>query len=419
MACNDWVGSLRRASYRGVSFFVETDQIATGRRLVIHEFPNKDVPYVEDLGRKANTISVTAYVHGDNVGSIEGSLRKACDAGGPARLNLPMARAIAHCQECSRSYKKDQLGYIAFDLKFVVEGSRPAPFAALNVARSIEFAAGNIVSAVADALSRDFAGIGVPGIVSDMAIEHLQTFAAEVDVATRSSAVAPEFSGALISAAAMLASNAEAFLQIGDRGDRFTDTSFIATAKSGSATPLAEAVVNLFVVARKGLAGGYADDFLTPWLSYTSAVRPSRLATASARRQEKNAVALDNAIRAAAAAQYVTSVALRDYPSAREARQARADVAEYFETALAGLNGWRQHAVWRELTDMRGRAVEMLSRMTADLAPVIVVSAPRRLPSLWWANRLYGDANRGAEIVARNRVKHAHFMPTEFEALSR
>ena len=41
------------------------------------------------------------------------------------------------------------------------------------------------------------------------------------------------------------------------------------------------------------------------------------------------------------------------------------------------------------------------------------------MPSLWWANRLYGDAKRADEIVERNGVKHASFMPPEFEALAR
>lgn len=417
MACNEWIGTLRRASYRGASFFVETDQITTGRRLVVHEFPNKDIPYVEDLGRKANRISVTAYVVGDNVGAAEGALRRACDAGGPARLNLPMARAIVHCEECSRDYKKDKLGYIAFTLKFVVEGSRPAPFASLNVARAIEFRASNIAAPLTEVVSRTFRGLGVPGFVADHAVERLQGIAAEFDVSVRSAPIAPDISGPLIVAAAEMSVNASSLIAVGDRGDRYSDASFVSSAEFAPAGDLVSAVVGLFSAAREGMAPEYAVSFFEPWLGFETEVWP--VLSASSAISAENDRALDSLVRVAAAAQYAAAVALRTYPSRREAAQARADVAEYFSSILEGLRGWEGYAAWVEVSELMGQTVELLSRLVADLAPVLQVSAPRRMPALWWANRLYGDANRAGELVARNRVKHAAFMPVEFEALSR
>jgi len=75
--------------------------------------------------------------------------------------------------------------------------------------------------------------------------------------------------------------------------------------------------------------------------------------------------------------------------------------------------------VYVALDELRGRVAEHLSRLVTDLAPVLIVGAAQSMPSLWWANRLYGDAFRAAELVRRNRVKHASFMPVEFEALAR
>ena len=42
-----------------------------------------------------------------------------------------------------------------------------------------------------------------------------------------------------------------------------------------------------------------------------------------------------------------------------------------------------------------------------------------QMPSLYWAYRLYADAERAKEVAARNRVYHPSFMPTTFEALSK
>ncbi|TNY06237.1 DNA circularization protein, partial [Escherichia coli] len=47
------IDDLRPASFRGVGFFVASDQGEYGRRGPVHEYPNRDNPYFEDLGEKA------------------------------------------------------------------------------------------------------------------------------------------------------------------------------------------------------------------------------------------------------------------------------------------------------------------------------------------------------------------------------
>lgn len=57
-----WRQTLQPASYNGVGFYVDTDTKSGGRRLVPHEFPKRDTPYVEDMGRRVRHFVVTAYV---------------------------------------------------------------------------------------------------------------------------------------------------------------------------------------------------------------------------------------------------------------------------------------------------------------------------------------------------------------------
>ena len=42
---------LRKASFNNVSFEVSAGSVSVGRRIVTHEFPQRDTPYSEDLGR--------------------------------------------------------------------------------------------------------------------------------------------------------------------------------------------------------------------------------------------------------------------------------------------------------------------------------------------------------------------------------
>ena len=53
-----WRSKWMPAKFRNARFHVESAVRESGRRIVSHEFPKRDVPYAEDMGRRA------ARVHG-------------------------------------------------------------------------------------------------------------------------------------------------------------------------------------------------------------------------------------------------------------------------------------------------------------------------------------------------------------------
>lgn len=57
---------LRKASYDGVSFEVSSSDVNFGRRTVTHEYPQRDTPYTEDLGRLKRTFTITGFILGDD-----------------------------------------------------------------------------------------------------------------------------------------------------------------------------------------------------------------------------------------------------------------------------------------------------------------------------------------------------------------
>ncbi|HFJ2043202.1 TPA: DNA circularization N-terminal domain-containing protein, partial [Salmonella enterica] len=59
-----WRERLRDASFRGVPFSVEDDESAFGRRVQVHEYPNRDKPWTEDLGRATRRLTINAYLVG-------------------------------------------------------------------------------------------------------------------------------------------------------------------------------------------------------------------------------------------------------------------------------------------------------------------------------------------------------------------
>lgn len=419
MTFRDWTKTLRPASYRGVPFFVEGDTIDTGRRLEVHEFPHSDQPYVEDLGRVANHISVTAYVLSDRADSEEKALRAACERGGAALLSLPMERLQAHCENCSRDFSKDRLGFVGFQLDFVREGLAgggpfPVGFLSAIVARSVEALTVPLRMAFAQAYN----ALGVPGFVIDQAAGEIRSVAALGDTFARTAPVAVDRVPALLKGAANLYDQAPTLAQSGAVGQRLGNASYVATGDAVSTAPIVDALLRLILDLATDLPRDEALRMLEPFLTFNASVPPVGVSS-WASRVAANASAIGSVVRIAALAALCRRAVETEYADRREAIQMRADVAEMTNIELDRLVGWRDFDIYREIMALSGRTAEFLSRKIADLAPVNIVEAPRTMPSLWWANRLYGDAARSGELVARNSVIHPSFMPTSFEALAR
>jgi prophage DNA circulation protein len=56
-----WRDQLLPARFRNANFHVESGSKENGRRIVTHQFPKKEDPYSEDMGRQAKQFSVRAY----------------------------------------------------------------------------------------------------------------------------------------------------------------------------------------------------------------------------------------------------------------------------------------------------------------------------------------------------------------------
>lgn len=57
-----WFDQLQQASFRGVPFGVLGSDGKFGRRVALHQYPNRDKPYVEDMGRSTRKISLTGFL---------------------------------------------------------------------------------------------------------------------------------------------------------------------------------------------------------------------------------------------------------------------------------------------------------------------------------------------------------------------
>lgn len=126
---NDWRQRLRPASFRGVEFHVETDTFQGGRRTVVHEYPKRDLPYSEDMGRHALRYTITGYIiHGDRrlSGSVIQQRDRLVDAlnteDAGTLIHPSMAPMIVMCERFGKTESRQRGGYYEFEMQFVEAG---------------------------------------------------------------------------------------------------------------------------------------------------------------------------------------------------------------------------------------------------------------------------------------------------------
>jgi len=118
-----WKLELLPASFRGIEFKVDANARGSGRRVVLHEFPHRDLPYTEDLGRRARAFPVTGYVIGPFYKDDRDALIFALEREGPGQLVLPtLGEFTVQSREYSVRENKRAGGIAEFEMNFVEVG---------------------------------------------------------------------------------------------------------------------------------------------------------------------------------------------------------------------------------------------------------------------------------------------------------
>lgn len=414
MDCSpDWVGTLRRASFRGARFHTESDDITYGRRIKTHEFPNRDRPFQEDLGEAAITFSVTAYVASDNVLGEKSALVAACRRRGAGTLVLPTEGSMrVVCKSCRRTAEKDRMGYIAFAIEFLEAGSGVGVIGSVIASISVRLAAEAAGSAIASAFVSAYNVIGEAPWVHDAATSQVRDWTATVDDARLSANMTSEGSAIVAALAAATFEGARDIAYAGG-GVPAESAATVAPAPRALAEPaLASHVINLVSALADGCrTPNDALAALDRLISYDYA-DPTPASGPSATAEARNEAAINTLVRGAALVQMAIAIAGATFDDRTAAIRVRARFAEAFGREIAAVKGEAAGI----LESVRGQAVAAITEQIIDLRPSITVNGQASLPSLLWAYRLYGDATRQGELARRNRIAHPSFMPAEFEA---
>jgi prophage DNA circulation protein len=133
-----WRDTLVPASFNGAPFHCEQYSVESGRRLIEHEFPKRDLPYAEDMGHRAMSWEVRGYIIAFPI-NVRNSLlyqrdyRNARDAlvrellkGGPFTLQVQTLPSMTvYCERFRLGEQEKVGGYCTFDMTFREAGTIP------------------------------------------------------------------------------------------------------------------------------------------------------------------------------------------------------------------------------------------------------------------------------------------------------
>lgn len=152
---------MAQASWRGVVFGVRSEELPTGgRKTALHDFPNSNERFVEDLGEIPERFTVRAFVHGSDWIERAQNLERALREPGPGRLVLPTFGAFTMwALPFRKSASQTSIGEIEFELEFAASRALAGIIESAPTSELVFAAGDNARSVIGDALSRLF---GVP-----------------------------------------------------------------------------------------------------------------------------------------------------------------------------------------------------------------------------------------------------------------
>lgn len=371
-----WREKMRRGSFRGVAFYTNAVDDEVGRRVAVHEYPGRDNPYPEDMGRKARGFTVECYVSGPEYMADRDALIAAVEKKGPGKLVHPFwgefnVQAInARIREGS-----GEEGVARFAITFVESGQNEFPVSSTNTATLVASNADVGLMATADDFADRFSVSGVPQFVTQGAES---IFSGGIDQLTALSSFNGDLSGlalpALIQKPLDLANTIiDAVRQIQDVFDLRSVAAF------GSSLP----AVTANTITRKRQAENQS-------AAVSLFNRSATIEMAS--RMVDSQLVLDN-------------------------KQSAISYRNELADRLDEISATASDPVFDAMQGLRAAVVRDANQRLAQLPAVVTYDTPETMPALALAYRLYGDIEKETEIINRNRIRHGGFVAGEIEYL--
>ena len=434
-------GNLLPASFRGAPFAVLRNDSQGGRRIALHQYPGRDEPWAEDMGRAPRRFRFSGFIVDNDVifSGVPVQLQRALliaalEAKGPGLLTHPTLGVMSVV--VTNAAIGEDLGaetMSTLDIEFLEAGKRTYPSASK---------ASSGLLAIANQLKASLVADGIR-LIAEAANDGARKKDLQVTAATFTSKTISlgADATALYSVAALLPGNFGRFTAGANAGafgitqSPFDDTTTIADLIARSAA-LRASITSAATAA--GAAIDAADLGYAPDVGSTAVALVESLSAAcsdpadairllgqlvtfvSPRPEALTAIgdAYASMVRRSAAAELVNTVARYQPPSSDDAAAMIRQLADMFAELIERASDVGDDESFRALRNARAAVTRDLRTRSATLAGLRTWSLPISLPALALAQQFYRDAGRADQLATLAAAPHPLFMPADFTALA-
>lgn len=389
-----WRENMLPAQFRDAAFFIDGHEGEIGRRVAVHEFPGRDAPLTEDLGRKARLFSMEAFVIGPEYMTARDMLLRACDLEGPGQLSHPyLGKMTVTLLECKVTETTKQGGMARFALKFVEVLDRLFEVKKASTPDQVRSKAAVVFES------------------ANAAFQAKYNTAKKPDVVARGAAGAL---GGLAGAVAAAASTVRAGLApLAELQRQVDDVRAAVGTLVYAPASVAQAAAGMVQQLVRSVANGPADALSlakTLWRFGSLRMAPS-YGSVTAAAAASNAVEFAVFVRAAAITEAAIALASLEFDSYDAAAAQREEFGAVVDELL---DATTDDATFDAMRGLRAEVLRDISARGAVLARLARVTLQEVQPVMVVAQQVWGDGGRGDEILSRNaaRVMHPLFAPT-------
>lgn len=387
---------IREGSFRGVPFVVRDRSRGSGRRGPTVERPNRDDAQSQDLGRKVRVYNINALVMASDGFSDRDRMLSALEKPGPGTFVDPFGGVYAERWVKVTDYREtqnfDQGGVAQFSITFEeVDENEERGFTRglVDTSSTLVKRSSALALAAKNAFILSYVSDGMPGFVR-------QGAASAIGVIT------DQVGGQVFTALGVTSTMSDAIEKIGSVG---------LTAISGGGVDIADGLQAGFSM----LSGAVPDldDGLNGFLSlggYDGLVSSAPAVTGTRIIEATNTSAIGSLVRRtaiSAAAELLPKYSFVSYNQARDIAEKFVGVIDAEMDRAGGIDaGQADGRVFAALADLRPAVIDHTQSEGSGKARVINDTPWRSEPAFVTAHRLYGDASRASEIIARNGISH-------------
>lgn len=414
-----WRDQLLPASFRGISFLIPQSSVPVGMKGQLHEFPQRDTPFFEQMGKQSQVHKMTAWVIGDDCFERRDKLVEALEKPGAGELVHPwLGRMQVKVGECEMSHDLMGGGMVSFDLTFYPDLPLKTPAAKVNTQAQVVSSSESLLTSSLNRYKNAMATVNQARLgllqmrnsLMNVFSVIQQQFAPFLSVFTDVTG----FAQSLINSPGTLSSLFSSYFS------SFSGFDFFSSSTSGRSSgnsegggyrgAVAEASQQVEAVGRINAVSTIGGtDAITASQATANLVQDSTLVQIGLIVSEMPVAPQPESIESMPSVeqQALQPIVRPDVPVADDVIELRDNLNEAIHEA--SLKADAEH--YLVLNNFRQTVVKHLTAVAQSGVKLVDITPPETLSALVLAYRRFGDATRSPEVVQRNRIQHPGFVP--------